>query len=69
MKKHLTKILILATLMPATAFAQMSSFDVNGYVKYLFSTSKFPFVDERLNGMSIIPFPGIPSSVSSCSLI
>ncbi|NOZ03293.1 MAG: hypothetical protein GXO92_01600 [FCB group bacterium] len=29
--------------------AQLSSFDINGYAKYLYSTAKYPFADEQLN--------------------
>lgn len=36
-------------MLPLPLAAQLSSFSANGYVKYLFSTSKFPFVNERLN--------------------
>lgn len=31
------------------SFAQLSSFDYNGYAKYLFSTTKIPRIDDRLN--------------------
>lgn len=36
-------------MLPLSAFAQLSSFSANGYVKYLYSTSKFPLVNDRLN--------------------
>ncbi|HDL20193.1 MAG TPA: hypothetical protein ENH30_02835 [Nitrospirae bacterium] len=42
-------ILLLLFIFPLPVSAQLSSFDINGYIKYLYSTSKSPTVDERLN--------------------
>ncbi len=39
-------LLLLILLHPAAA--QLSSFDVNGYAKYLISSAKYPFTDEQL---------------------
>ena len=36
-------------VLPLPVVAQLSSYEIGGYVKYLFSTSEFPFVPERLN--------------------
>jgi hypothetical protein len=41
--------LIVLLFIPLYASAEMSSYDLNGYVKYLFSTTDTPVVDERLN--------------------
>jgi len=41
-------LLILLTIAELT-FAQLSSFDYNGYSKYLFSSVKYPGIDERFN--------------------
>lgn len=43
------KLILIFIILPFPLSAQLSSFSANGYVKYLFSTSKFPFVNERLN--------------------
>ncbi|NOY61198.1 MAG: hypothetical protein GXO75_19990 [Calditrichaeota bacterium] len=43
------KLILIFFMLPLPLLAQLSSFSANGYVKYLFSTSKFPFVNERLN--------------------
>ncbi len=40
---------MLFFILPHPAAAQLSSFDINGYAKYLFSTAKYPFSDEQLN--------------------
>lgn len=45
MKVKLTLALLLTS--SGLSFAQMKDFDVNGYVKYLFSSSKSPFSQER----------------------
>lgn len=42
-------ILLLLFIFPLPVSAQLSSFDINGYVKYLFSTSKSLTADEKLN--------------------
>ncbi|GBD97492.1 MAG TPA: hypothetical protein ENG83_11700 [Nitrospirae bacterium] len=42
-------ILLLLFIFPLPVSAGLSSFNINGYVKYLFSSSKTPAVDERLN--------------------
>ena len=46
MKKKLIAIILVSFNL---SFAQLSSFDYNGYAKYLFSTSKIPRIDERLD--------------------
>lgn len=43
------QLIILLFFIVHTASAQLSSFDYNGYAKYLFSTSKIPRIDDRLN--------------------
>lgn len=46
MKKICLLILLIFTEL---SFAQLSSFDYNGYTKYLFSSVKYPALDERFN--------------------
>lgn len=46
MKKICLLILLIVTEL---TFAQLSSFDYNGYSKYLFSSVKYPTLDERFN--------------------
>jgi len=46
-KISLTFIFILLPL--TTAFPQLSSFEYNGYAKYLFSSTKIPEINDRLN--------------------
>lgn len=43
------KLLIIIFISFNTSFAQLSSFDYNGYTKYLFSSAKYPIFDERFN--------------------
>ena len=44
------KVLLLLIVFPLIqTFAQLSSFEYNGYSKYLFSSSKIPGIDERLD--------------------
>ena len=43
-----TKLIILLFI-TKTTFAQLSPFEYNGYAKYLFSTSKIPRIEDRLN--------------------
>lgn len=47
MKVKVTLLLLLAS--SGLSFAQLKDFDINGYVKYLFSSSKYPFALERYN--------------------
>ncbi|MDZ7624604.1 MAG: hypothetical protein U5J96_09200 [Ignavibacteriaceae bacterium] len=44
-----TKLIIILLFTAKISFAQLSPFEYNGYAKYLFSTSKIPRVDDRLN--------------------
>ena len=44
-----TKLIIILLFTVKISFAQLSAFDYNGYAKYLFSTSKIPRIDDRLN--------------------
>jgi hypothetical protein len=44
-----TKLIIILLFTVKVSFAQLSVFDYNGYAKYLFSTSKIPGIDDRLN--------------------
>lgn len=44
--KNILLILLLISLSDLT-FAQLSSYEINGYGKYLFSSAKFPSVDDR----------------------
>lgn len=46
MKNILLTILLLFCNL---SFAQLSSFDFNGYTKYLFSSAKYPGIEERFN--------------------
>ena len=46
-KNKLAAFFFLILVNPA--WAQLSSFDYNGYAKYLYSTSKYPRIDDRLN--------------------
>jgi hypothetical protein len=41
------KLFILLLLLINTSFAQLSSYEINGYAKYLFSSSKLPNASER----------------------
>ena len=41
------KLLFLLFLFFNTSFAQLSPYEINGYVKYLFSSTKFPNTSER----------------------
>jgi hypothetical protein len=43
------KLIVILMFSFNLSFAQLSSFDYNGYAKYLFSTSKIPRIDDRLN--------------------
>ena len=44
------RLLFLLIFFPfIQTLAQLSSFDYNGYAKYLFSTSKIPRIEDRLN--------------------
>jgi hypothetical protein len=43
------KLILVLLFSLNVSFAQLSSFDYNGYAKYLFSTSKIPRLDDRLN--------------------
>jgi hypothetical protein len=43
------KLLIILFISFNFSFAQLSSFDYNGYTKYLFSSVKYPAIDERIN--------------------
>lgn len=48
--KSKNKILLLLIVLPLIkTSAQLSPFEFNGYTKYLFSTSKIPRIDDRLN--------------------
>ncbi|HVO72934.1 MAG TPA: hypothetical protein VMT35_02860 [Ignavibacteriaceae bacterium] len=42
-----SKILVILFLSLNFAYAQLSSFEINGYAKYLFSSSKLPSANER----------------------
>jgi len=44
-----TKLIIILLFTAKITFAQLSPFEYNGYAKYLFSTSKIPRIDDRLN--------------------
>ncbi|MCU0344304.1 MAG: hypothetical protein MUE91_03370 [Ignavibacteriaceae bacterium] len=44
-----TKLIIILLFTAKISFAQLSPFEYNGYAKYLFSTSKIPRIDDRLN--------------------
>lgn len=44
-----TKLIIILLFTAKISFAQLSPFEYNGYAKYLFSTSKIPGIDDRLN--------------------
>jgi hypothetical protein len=41
------KLMMLLLLFFSNSYPQLSSFEINGYTKYLFSSSKFPAVSER----------------------
>lgn len=43
------KLIIIILFSFNVSFAQLSSFDYNGYTKYLFSSVKYPILDERFN--------------------
>lgn len=43
------KLLIILFFSFNVSFAQLSSFDYNGYAKYLFSSAKYPDLDDRFN--------------------
>ncbi len=43
------KFVLIFFMLPFPVLAQLSSFSANGYVKYLFSTSKYPYINDRLN--------------------
>lgn len=43
------KLIIFLLFLADISFSQLSPFDYNGYAKYLFSTSKIPRIDDRLN--------------------
>jgi hypothetical protein len=43
------KLLIILLFSVNVSFAQLSSFDYNGYTKYLFSSVQYPTFDERFN--------------------
>ena len=48
--KSKNRILLLLIVLPLIkTSAQLSPFEFNGYAKYLFSTSKIPRIDDRLN--------------------
>lgn len=44
-----SKLIIIFLFTVKVSFAQLSSFDYNGYAKYLFSTTEIPRIDDRLN--------------------
>jgi len=48
-KSRVGYLILLLFFLPLPVSAQPSSFDINGYVKYLFGTSKLSTEDERLN--------------------
>lgn len=43
------KLIIIVLFSFNVSFAQLSSFDYNGYTKYLFSSVKYPNIDDRFN--------------------
>lgn len=43
------KLILIMLFNINMSFAQLSPFEYNGYAKYLFSTSKIPRIDDRLN--------------------
>jgi len=43
------KVILFFVFLPLPALAQLSPYSVNGYAKYLFSTTKSPLIVERLN--------------------
>ncbi|MBC8182209.1 hypothetical protein H8E88_13945 [candidate division KSB1 bacterium] len=44
------KVILIFLILPLPALAQLSSYEINGYVKYLFSTTEFPLIrNNRLN--------------------
>ncbi len=43
------KLILCLILLPSLGWAQLSPFEVSGYIKDMVSTFKFPFLDKRLN--------------------